>query len=298
MKNLKTNMAVTIIASVLAFAGIALLFLEPESYDFWEMEYVWFLTFILLAPMFFVLKPMQGIRLTYLIICLALFGFLQWSCPRPPGSIEMIIIGLQKSHPVTMHLIKLGVILGSAILFSRFFCSMICPKGAIQELVHRESLAVKVPVKLDRALKYLKYVFLIALIIAPLLFEFRLFRHIGPFKVIFNLDGSWFLIGFMVVTIFASIFIGRPFCRYICPIGALLAIMAKIVPFKIRMSDSCNGCGKCTKVCPTDAIYLKERKTPVTISVAECINCRQCENVCPQNTIFFGFSNSQSGKSV
>lgn len=80
------------------------------------------------------------------------------------------------------------------------------------------------------------------------------------------------------VTIIGSLLYDRFFCKYLCPMGALYAIIGKISPFKVkRNEDVCTNCGKCNKVCPMniDVQHSKEIKS------AECINCQICVLSCP-----------------
>ena len=230
----------------------------------------------------------QLVRFPFLLACLALFGFLQMACPRPPGAVELLIISVQKGHPWLMFALKLGLLLALTLVFGRYFCSYICPKGAIQELVFRQRLRVQVPPKLDRVLKYGKYVAAVALIAAPLVFHYRLFRAIGPFKAIFNLDGSVGLVVFLGVVLLASVVVGRPFCRYICPIGGLLGLLSFLSPLKIRVDPGlCNACKVCQRVCPVDAIVIDGSETK-KISATECLACRECVAVCPKGAIHYG----------
>jgi polyferredoxin len=75
----------------------------------------------------------------------------------------------------------------------------------------------------------------------------------------------------------------RFWCRYLCPLGALLSLFSPLGLFKRRVSEDCTQCLKCQKSCPMGAIPEDPKRT----SVAECIQCRTCLNVCPENAVRF-----------
>ena len=232
----------------------------------------------------------RGVRLSIILFSLAYFGFLQAACPRLPGALELILLHISEPERVGMHIIKVAVVLTMGIVYGRYYCGWICPKGVIQELIHRPALGVKVPEKVDRALKWGKYVTLVLLVLFPLIWNARLFLHIGPFRVIFNMSGPAYAVAFLVVVLVASVFIDRAYCRYFCPEGGLLALAQLVSPFRVRLDRArCTDCGRCVKACPVDAFVL-EGKTPVAISRTECIVCTECAVACRESGIHFGLA--------
>jgi MauM/NapG family ferredoxin protein len=92
--------------------------------------------------------------------------------------------------------------------------------------------------------------------------------------------------------IFLNRLVPRFWCRYLCPLGALLSLISPLGLFKRRVNNDCNECLKCQKACPMGAIA----EDPRTTRLPECIQCRTCAKVCPQNAITFPASISLGGE--
>jgi MauM/NapG family ferredoxin protein len=99
--------------------------------------------------------------------------------------------------------------------------------------------------------------------------------------------GSNFVIFIMFLTIvFVSLYQSRFWCRYLCPLGALLGLCSKTAVIKRRVSEECNNCDLCKGRCPMGAI----KEDPKEVSQSECIQCENCVRVCPQNAVEFKFT--------
>ncbi len=96
---------------------------------------------------------------------------------------------------------------------------------------------------------------------------------------------QFFILLFFATVIGMAIFSPRFWCRYLCPSGALLALVSKSPIVRRRVSDQCTQCGKCARKCPMAAI---DPAAPETTRHSECIVCRTCEAVCPEEAISFG----------
>ncbi|MCX7841504.1 MAG: 4Fe-4S binding protein [Clostridia bacterium] len=191
---------------------------------------------------------------------------------------------IQKIFSGTMVLFFLTIVF--ALVFRRSFCGNICPFGALQELLGLIlSRKIKVPAALDKHLHKVKY---FVLILSALMAWVTLSLWLSPydpwaaFAHMFKGEEMLeeYLIGTIILalTVVAAFFIRRPFCKYLCPAGALYGIIGKLSPYKIlRDEKKCKKCGICTKKCPMDIeVHSCER-----VTTAECISCNRCVEACP-----------------
>ncbi|MBM4276744.1 MAG: 4Fe-4S dicluster domain-containing protein [Deltaproteobacteria bacterium] len=114
--------------------------------------------------------------------------------------------------------------------------------------------------------------------------------HLHYFQPVFYMSAITLLIfgGIIALNLLAP----RFWCRYLCPLGAMLSLISPLGIFKRRVSEECNECKKCQKNCPMGAILDDPRKT----HLQECFQCRTCVHVCPQNAITFPASLSIGGE--
>jgi Polyferredoxin len=226
-----------------------------------------------------------------------------YSCPGalgacPIGSLQSFVSGVGLRFPFYV----LGLLILFGLLLGRLVCGWFCPFGLIQELlykiptpkIHKNTLTLK--------LTYLKYpIGILFIIIIPLAFfawegvgipafckficpagtleaAIPLITLNADLRSSLGLLFGWkFLL--MLFTILISIFIYRPFCRFICPLGAWYGIYNKLSLFGIQVDKvKCNGCNHCIKVCKMDCQEVADR---------ECINCGECLKVCPTKAISF-----------
>ena len=84
----------------------------------------------------------------------------------------------------------------------------------------------------------------------------------------------------LIVTVILSVIIYRPFCKYICPLGAVYSVFNPISVFRYRVDkEKCTGCGACAKVCKMQVDPVKNANHP------ECIRCDACKKACPAKAI-------------
>lgn len=226
-----------------------------------------------------------------------------YSCPAAAGACPIgafqSVVGSSKfnfSYYVTGTLILLGVLLG------RFVCGFLCPFGWLQELLHKIP-GKKLSTKRLKALTYIKYlVLLFAVVVLPVLVvndvgmgDPFFCKYICPQGV---LEGAiplsitnagirsalgqlftWKLFVLIAVVVLSVLFY-RPFCKWICPLGAFYGLMNKVSLLGIRVDAcKCISCGTCSKVCQMD---VDVTRVP---NHAECIRCGKCIGACPVDAI-------------
>ena len=230
-----------------------------------------------------------------------------YSCPAASGACPIgsfqAVVGSSKfnfSYYVTGTLILLGVLLG------RFVCGFLCPFGWLQELLHKIP-GKKLSTKRIKALTYIKYVVLLfAVVLLPVLVvndvgmgDPFFCKYVCPQGV---LEGAiplaianagirsalgqlftWKLVVLIAVVVLSVLFY-RPFCKWICPLGAFYALMNKVSLLGIRVDAcKCVSCGKCSKVCQMDVDVVRAPNH------AECIRCGKCIGACPVDAISYRY---------
>ena len=233
-----------------------------------------------------------------------------YSCPGalgacPIGSLQSVL----SSRKFRFSFYVLGFLMLFGILLGRLVCGFLCPFGLLQDLLHKIPVKKrKVNAKVDRVLRYLKYVVLAVLVILlPIMIRDEMnmgdtwfCRYICPAGTLAGLSllamnptlssalgflFSWKMCILLIVVI-SSTLVHRPFCKYLCPLGAFYGLFSKFGLYQMHIDSSkCTGCGKCEKECPMDVRCTQD------INSAECIRCGKCKASCPVHAITstFGF---------
>ena len=165
------------------------------------------------------------------------------------------------------------------------FCGWLCPFGALQELTNSIAKALGVPQfrvawDLHERLWPIKYVIFLGLF-GMSLYSFTAAEHLAevePFKtaIILKFVRDWPFVVFALALLTAGLFIERFFCRYVCPLGAALAIPGRLRMFEwLRRWPECGSpCQRCANECPVQSIHPNGR-----INVNECIYCMHCQEL-------------------
>ncbi len=197
-----------------------------------------------------------------------------------------------------------GFLVFVGALMGRFVCGWLCPFGLIQDLLYKIPFPRKLRTfKGDRLLRKLKYVVLLFFVILLPMFLVDVLGQGAPYfcKLICpvgTLEGGIPLVllnksmhgalgwlyawknVLLLFTVFLSILIYRPFCKYICPLGAVYSVFNPISVFRYRIDrEKCVGCDACAKVCKMQVNPAENPNHP------ECIRCGQCKKACPQQCI-------------
>ena len=241
-----------------------------------------------------------------------------YSCPGalgacPIGALQSALTARRRRFPFYV----LGWLAAIGLLVGRFVCGWLCLFGLLQELLYKiPTPKLRIPDKIDRPLRYLKYGVLALLVVGlPLLWRSEYGAGV-PFFCEYlcpvgTLEGGvplvllndvlrpalgwlfrWKLL-ILIVCILASIFIYRPFCKYLCPLGAFYALFQRVSLIRMKVDASaCVNCGKCAGVCP---MQVDPSKTP---NSAECIRCGECLRACPADALSFFKRKNQKGETL
>ena len=239
-----------------------------------------------------------------------------YSCPAATGACPIgafqAVVGSSKfkfTYYITGFFILLGVLLG------RFICGFLCPFGWFQDLLHKIPGKKLSTAKL-KPLRYLKYVILVVFVILLPAFVTNSLGMGDPFfckyicpqgvlegAIPLSLAnsgiraalGHLFTFKFTVLALFIilSILFYRPFCKWICPLGAVYSLFNKVSFLKIQVDhEKCVGCQKCSRVCKMDVNVVDTPNHP------ECIRCGECMKACPTDAIcyHYGFSTKKQAE--
>lgn len=182
-----------------------------------------------------------------------------------------------------------GLTLVCACVWGLIFCGSLCPFAALEEFMFYLSRRVGIKIlkpeaSLDAKARYLKYAVLCSAVLVSWFMGHTQAVGIEPYLTLFTGKGTalaWALVCLMLI---AALFNFRFWCKYLCPVGACLGLLARKSPFRIRLEGSCEGCRSCSGVCPTGAITLNAQQRPV-IDHPECILCGNCLRECSKKAL-------------
>jgi len=229
---------------------------------------------LLLATMAFVLKK-ASVRAVSLAVTLVFLGWIDGGFL----SVSHITAGIWRGPSVYFDdlalLLMVTFTVIATLLFGRIFCGFLCPFGALQDLLDKivpARLQKEVPQAVhDRAL-WVKYGLLAGILIPALAGSHTsLYQYVEPFGTVFFPSTSVLLWAIALAFLVASAIVPRFYCRYVCPLGAALAIGSLVSLKRIRRVEQCSHCKVCEQNCPTGAIR-DER-----VDFKECVRCNVCE---------------------
>ncbi len=240
-----------------------------------------------------------------------------YSCPGalgscPIGSLQAVI-GSRKFHLslyVLGFLMMVGAILGKAV------CGFLCPFGLVQDLLHKIP-GVKKLRRLpgEKYLQWLRYVMLGLLVILLPMVVVDIVGQGSPWFCKYVCPSGTLLGGIpllagnpalrgavgwlftwkmaiLVVILVLSVFLYRPFCRYLCPLGAVYGFFNRFALYRFTLNEEqCTHCGACHQVCGLD---IDPSKTP---NHSQCIRCGKCLDACPHGAICSTWQEKKDKKS-
>jgi len=236
-------------------------------------------------------RLMTWLRTGYLTVVLVWLGFLsnaQLSVVNTLTFANALITDFDWGYFLMAPLIFIlwvGVAAGMLFWGRGPFCGWLCPYGALQELTNRIGRKlgipqIELPWGLNERLWPVKYIIFLVLFGASFysLALAETLAEVEPFKtaIILNFDRAWPFVAWAGGLIVVGLFIERFFCRYLCPLGAALALPGKLRMFDWlkRYRECGNPCQRCADICPTAAIHPDGR-----INVNECIYCLDCQKL-------------------
>jgi polyferredoxin len=229
------------------------------------------------------------------------------NCHACPTALMACPIGMLQHFmalgQVPYFLIGFFIVIGLAV--GRAACGWLCPFGLIQDLLYKiKAKKFGIP----KFLNYLKYPILVILVIILPYFTYtHWFSKLCPFGaltagipwVIWNpidpdfdtqvIDpetvGFWYFLKIAILIVFLLWFVlsKRPFCRVICPLGAIWGVFNRISLLRFKIKESCAECGSCAEMCPMDLDVNTEVDSENCIKCFECINCEHVESVYDTN---------------
>ena len=235
-----------------------------------------------------------------------------YSCPGavgacPIGSLQAALVASNQHLPFYL----VGTLLAFGALLGRTVCGWLCPFGLIQDMLDKLPLPKVRKGSWSRVLSWGKYVVLVGLVVvAPLVLlqttgvgtpafcswlcpvgtleaGIPLVATNSSLQAFVGTLFSW-KVAVLVAIIVVSTFVYRPFCRFLCPLGALYSFFNRIALVRYRVDNTrCNGCNTCLAVCRLDIRCVSDR---------ECIQCGACVSGCQQKAIGFTLSDILSKK--
>ena len=169
-----------------------------------------------------------------------------------------------------------GFAMVSTVLWGRLYCGRICAYGALTQLLDPivpRKMRLEIPVRVEKHANLIKY----GLLAAVLTYFFvtrdvGVYRFVEPFWMfgLFGTMGMWIGLG---VLLLATVFVRNLYCRFLCPVGAMLGILSNLTVFRIKRWAECNSCKICEKTCEWGAIRGPQ------IVKSECVRCDDCERL-------------------
>ena len=217
----------------------------------------------------------------------------------PFGGVETLLPFLTTGHTLkTTNLLNFTVliaVLGVSLVAGRAFCGWMCPLGTLQDMLagwsrrlsgeknkprgkkSKSKYPLVVPHRVDRWLRYLKYGVLAVILAVSLMTVYPPLRNICPVRAIFSFHWNTALLGVVLLVFVASSLLVKRFtCKYLCPLGAGLAIFNKFSLIRVHSDlGTCNHCGRCDNECPMDI-----EAVPDNLRSVECVRCLECLETC------------------
>lgn len=228
-------------------------------------------------------------------------GLSCYSCPGafgscPIGSLQAVLAS--RSFDFSFYIVGFLIMVGA--ICGRFVCGWLCPFGLLQDLLYKIPFVKKMK-KLpgDKWLKHLRYVILALFVVILPLFVLDIIGQGSPWFCEYICPSGTFMAGIplvllnpgirgaigwlfnwklllLIVFVVLSVIVYRPFCRYVCPLGAIYGPFNKFALYRYSVDKTkCTDCGACQRACKLDIPVL------INPNSTECIRCGDCRRACP-----------------
>jgi hypothetical protein len=211
----------------------------------------------------------------------------------PLGGVEGLWTYLQEGNLIcslgVSNFYILAGVLATALLLRRAFCGYVCPIGTISHWIRTAGTrlgipAVRIPYQADRGMALLKYVVLAWILYFTWQVGELLFRGYCPAYALVSRHGadiSWWAYAIAVVIAAASLVAAMPFCRWFCPLAAVLSPFSRFALTRVKRDPgACAGCRRCSRACP---MGIPVDQLP-QVTAARCLACLGCVDACPQKS--------------
>ena len=232
-------------------------------------------------------------------------GLSCYSCPGalgacPIGSLQAVL----GSRNYRFAFYVLGFLMMVGAVLGRFVCGWLCPFGLVQDLLHKIPLGKKLRrLPGEKVLRLLRYAVLLGFVILLPLYAVDFIGQGQPWfckaicpagtltaglPLVAMNDSLREAVGWLfawknlvlVVLVVLSVFLWRPFCRYLCPLGAVYGLFNPIAFKRFRVEEEqCTSCGACQKACQLDIPVWKTPNSP------DCVRCGECQRACPHDAL-------------
>lgn len=224
----------------------------------------------------------KRLRLVFLVGGVLLFGFVYGALlqsglnPSPPSSVRMFLKGLLVQRKLVVPVVgMLLVLLGATVVSNKAICGYGCQLGLLQDLLHRTRLPKwRPPFWLSNSIRGLAFLGLILGLVGT---GFDWIDVIDPFRI-FQFDLTVPVVLGASAVLVASLFVYRPWCRFLCPFGLVSWAVEQLSIYRPRINrEACKDCKACVRACPTSAMndFYEGKRLH-----ADCFACGACVEAC------------------
>jgi polyferredoxin len=263
-------------------------------FEFWLLPRVWMSGILALLGMVLLAKSWVGRNFRTVVLAVIFLVFaVVWTLPlgsfargmaihpSPMCIVAKPFLFLEAGRGVPVVFISLlASIAVLTIVGNKLFCGWVCPIGALQELVHRIPVPkVRLPF---RVTNWIRVGLFVVFVVVAFRVGVDIYAYFNPFE---SLHWGFEVYGLVVlgVTVAAGLFVFRPFCYMICPLGLLTWVLEHLSIVRVSVDrDACTECGKCVEesYCPAVGAILDQKK-----SRPDCHVCGRCMEICPEDAL-------------